>query len=123
MDILKLPELVILNIIRYLPLDDILKLYNTNLRIYIEEYLFKNNSIWTTISFYHTLCEEFIFKFKDKVIWKYISCRQKLSEKFIRENKDKVSWYYITRYQNISPKFILEFNDRVDHYYLDSLYY
>lgn len=71
-------------------------------------------NMWTDISRYRYLSEDFIRHFKDKLDWLFISACQKLPEEFIREFQNKVYWMQISAFQELSEDFIREFRHKVN---------
>lgn len=71
------------------------------------------DKVWTAISKYEYLSEDFIIGFRDEVDWDYISAFQKLSEKFIREFQDRVYWPWLSYTQTLSEDFIREFQHKI----------
>lgn len=99
---------------------DILEAWHFNLsEEFIERLLslVDNDYIWFDIFEYHKLSENFIRKYVeqyDNDIWSVISKYQTLSEDFIIEFKDKVDWYDISGKQKFSEEFALKFHNELD---------
>jgi len=86
MNIHQLPDLAILKIIRYLPINKLIEFYKTDLQIYIKEYLKENTRLDELQILQRTkLSKQFIRDFKHKINWHAISQHKILSEPFIRE--------------------------------------
>lgn len=81
------------------------KLSENFIRKYVEQY---DKDIWSVISRYQTLSEDFINEFKDKVNWYDISGEQKFSEEFALKFHNKLYWAPIIRRKLFSIDFYIQ---------------